>query len=464
MSGRRKQQRLSEGPRPAQTPRHSSAIRRHWRWGLVGGLLSVIALLTLPLWRAAPPPVVTVDTKGFDPVIAAALVQARDAVQSSPRSAALRGAMGMALLAHEIRAEARECFAQAMTLAPREPRWAYFMSLAQLVDNPMAAVTNLDRAVRLFPEGESAPRLKLADTLLSLGRLEEAERHYRHVRDREPNSASAALGLGKVANVRDYLTEVTDLLAGAATNPSTRKAAHRLLLNVNQRLGRSNEVERIARALVDLPNDAPPPDPFLAEIERQKTGEEAWINRADDWIKAGRVGEAARLLEKTLQTYPQSDRAMFFLGRARSRLGDAAGAEAIAARAVAQAPASVEAQLQLGAIRLGRGRPKEAQPNFRAAIKAKPNLGEAWFNLGLSLGAENERPECVAAFREAIRLKPDLIEAYLGLAVVLRADGQGRAAAAELRRALALEPSEALRRKLLTQLELVEPPGRAGSE
>jgi tetratricopeptide (TPR) repeat protein len=406
---------------------------------------------------------VNVNTNGFDPVIAAAVVQARDAVQSSPRSAAMRGRMGKLLLAHEVWPEARECFAQAMALAPREPRWPYFLGLAHLADNPMAAVTNLERAVRLLPERESAPRLKLAETLLGLGRLEEAEVLYRHVRERESNSAPAALGLGKVANARDQLSEAADFLTAATVNASTRKAAHRLLLNVNQRLGRSNEVERIARALTDLPNDEGLPDPFFSEVEQLKTGEEAWIDRADKWTKEGQVAEAARLLEKTIQTYPRSHRAMFFLGRARLRLGDAAGAETILLRAVELAPDSVEAQLQLGVTRLSRGRPKEAQPCFRAAIKAKPNLGEAWFNLGLSLGAENERPECVAAFREAIRLRPNLIEAYLGLAVVLRADGQRQVAAGELRRALELEPSEPLRRKLLGQLELVERPGRGES-
>jgi tetratricopeptide (TPR) repeat protein len=363
--------------------------------------------------------------------------------------------MGMVLLAHEVRADARVCFAQASAFAPREPRWPYFLGLAQLVDNPMAAATNLDRAVRLFPDTEFAPRLKLADTLLSLGRLEEAEAQYRHVWQREPNSAWAGLGLGKVAGARDRFGEATNYLASATQDSTTRKAAHRLLLNVNQRLGRTNEAERLARILAELPNDKPLRDPFRDEVQRLKTGEAEWIETGDEWIKTGRVAEAAQLLEKTVQTYPNSDRAMFFLGRARLRLGDAVGADAILTRAVALAPSNLEAQMQLGVTRLSRGRPKEAQPYFRAAIQAKPNLAAAWFNLGLSLGQEpGNRAESVAAFREAIRLKPDMIEAYLGLGVVLRADGQNKAAADELRRALALQPEESLRRKLLDQLKL----------
>lgn len=432
-------------------------IRRRWPWWLAGFLLISTGLVALQIWRATAPPPPVVNTAGFDPVIAAAIAQARQAVLSSPRSARARGRMGMVLLAHEVRAEARECFTQASAFAPRDPRWPYLLGLAQLVDNPMAAVTNLDRAVRLFPEDEWVPRLKLADTLISLGRLEEAETQYRHVWQHEPNSPPAGLGLGKVANARDRAAEAADFLAAALQDPSTRKAAHRLLLNVNQRLGRTNQVAQLARVLAELPNDQPRPDPFLAEVEQLKTGEQAWIDRGDEWIKAGRVAEAARLLEKTVETYPNSDRAMFLLGRARLRLGDPAGAEAILSRAVALAPGSVEAQMQLGVTRLTRGRGKAAQPCFRAAIRAKPNLGEAWFNLGLSLGGEiNHRAESVTAFREAIRLKPNLVEAYLGLAVVLRADGQNQAAAYELRRALDLQPDEPLRQRLLAQLRLAE--------
>jgi tetratricopeptide (TPR) repeat protein len=362
----------------------------------------------------------------------------------------------MVLLAHEVRAEARECFAQASAFAPRDPRWPYFLAMAQLVDNPMAAATNLERAVRLFPERESTPRLRLADTLLSLGRLEEAETHYRLVWQREPNSALAGLGLGKVANARDRAAEAADFLAASTQHPSTRKAAHRLLLNVHQRLGHTNQAEQAARVLAELPNDEPMADPIFSEVEKLETGEKAWTDLGDELIKTGRPAEAARLLEKTVQTYPQSDRAMFFLGRARLRLGDAAGADTILARAVSLAPGSVEAQMQLGVVRLSRGRAREAQPCFRAAIAAQPNLPEAWFNLGLSLGSDLNRTECIAAFREAIRLKPNLTEAYLGLGVALRADGQNEAAVEALRRGLELQPEEPLRRKLIDQLKLAQ--------
>jgi tetratricopeptide (TPR) repeat protein len=423
------------------------------------GLVIAAAFGGWQVWKhtGSPPP--AVNTAEFDSAISEAIAQARHAVLRSPRSAEARGRMGMVLLAHEVRAPARDCFTQACRMAPREPRWPYFLALSELSDNPMAAATNFERAVSLFPEPATAPRLRLAGTLISLGRLETAEVHYRHVLRREPKSAPGALGLGKIANARDRTEEAAEFLTAATEDPSTRKAAHRLLLTVYQKLGRTNEAERVEKKLAGLPNDTSWPDPFIAEVEQLKTGEQAWIDLGDEWIKTGRAAEAARLLERTVQTYPKSDRAMFFLGRARLRLGDAAGAEAILMRAISLAPGSIEAQMQLGVTRLSLGRAEEAEPCFRAAIQAKPNLAPAWFNLALCLGGErNRRAESIAAFREAIRLKPDLIEAYLGLAVVLRAEGKPQLAADELRIALSLEPEEPLRRKLLDQLRLVEQP------
>jgi tetratricopeptide (TPR) repeat protein len=443
------------GPPQGRAPSWQS---RHWR------MLSLLVALTLGITGAlffreksgpvsATPPVL--NTKEFDPAVAALMEQTRNGVLISPRSADAWGRMGMMLLAHEVRSEAADCFSQAATLAPEEPRWPYYLGIAQLADAPLTAVTNLDRAVRLFaahwPE-PPAPRLRLADALLSLGRIDEAEAHYRQAWKQNPNSASAAFGLGKIANARDRASEAADFLAKATNHPSTRKAAHRLLVGVYERVGRTNEVEQLSQTLAKLANDTGLPDPVFAEVEKLKTGLNQAIDRADELINAGRVPDAVHLLESTLQSYPNSDRAYFFLGRARLRQGNLAGAEQMLVRSLQLAPSSVEAMVQLGIIQLAQRRTPDAQKSFRAAIAAKPNLPEAWYNLGLSIGGQN-RAESMAAFREAIRLKPNFIEAYLALAVVLRADGQAEAADMELRRALALNPEEPLRQKVVAQLD-----------
>lgn len=430
-------------------------MRLGWTLGpilLAAVALALIARHGFPTGKPLPVPLV--QTNGFDPVIASAIAEARAAAVKEPKSASARSRLGMVLLAHDVRAPASECFAQAAALDPKEARWPYLLALAELPEKTDAAVTNLGRALPLFPSAVTIPRLKLANTLLSAGRMPEAEALYREVLDREPGSSLARLGLGKLAASRGQFKEAADLLAAAKADPCTRKAAHRLLLTVSQRLGRTNEAAQLAEALAGMPNDLPLPDPYLAEVQEFKTGLDAWLDEADALLKAGQWNAAVERLDRIIRTYPKSDRALFFLGRARFRLNDLPGAEEALAKAAELAPGSVEALVQLGVVQLARGRPADAQRSFRRAIEAKPNLPEGWFNLGLALGSEN-RAESTAAFREAIRLRPTFAEAYLGLAVVLRADGKDAAATAELNHALELHPPEALKQKLLEQLKLV---------
>jgi tetratricopeptide (TPR) repeat protein len=434
--------------------------RASWPTGLWTGAVIVIlaASVILILARKAgptPPPPPAIDTAGFDPAIAAAIGEARQGVLNSPRSHEAWGRLGMVLLAHEMPAAAA-CFLTARDLAETDPRWSYYLAVSQLSGDLESAVANLERTLSLLPaqprlqqHAGFAPRLRLAEGLLQLGRLDEAEGHFLHIREQQPDSAVVALGLGKLSHARGRHSEAVGFLAAARDDPATRKAARRLLVSSFQRLNRTNEIDRLTQAIERLPADEAFPDPLMAEVERLKTGLNAWTDRADQWLKAGRPRDAARLMETAVERYPNSERALFFLGRARHRMGDLAGAEASLRRAIALAPGMIEAHMQLGIIHLARRRTDEAGQCFRAAIRAKPNLAEAWYNLGLSLGGD--RAESLTAFREAIRLRPGLIEAYLGLAVVLRAGGEFTEAREVVTRALQFCPDGPLRQSLLEQ-------------
>lgn len=429
--------------------------------------MSLVVALTSLSWRRddpVPPGVPpTLDTTGFDPLIAGALEGARRRVVIQPTSIEAWSSLGMLLLAHELRDTARPCFVEAERLSPQDARWPYFTGLARGVEDPAGALEHFWRAVRLLPSPDTstpgaweAVRLRLAETLLPLGRLAEANTLYREVLVHRPGSGPASLGLAKIATTEGRLVEAIPLLESAALDPSTRKSARRLLLALYQRLDRDADVERLAREMPDLPDDAPRHDPYVAQVDGLKTGENTWIDRADECLKTGRFAEAAELLEKTASAYPRSDRALFLLGRARHRLGDHAGAEAVLKQAIARSPEKLEAHLQLGVVYLARGRATEARDAFRTAIRVKPNLPEAWYNLGLSLGGEN-REQSMAAFREAIRLRPSLIEAYLGLALVLRAEGRAAEASATLNQALALQPLDHQRQRIIDELRSLAP-------
>src|SRR5438067_11355351 len=105
----------------------------------------------------------------------------------------------MLLHAFEQYESAEVCYRRARTLDAGAFRWAYYLGLVQTLDgkNEQAAATLRD-AIRLDPAYLPA-RLKLAEVLLTLGRLDESQEICQSILKVDPRFAPAYYWLGRVA-------------------------------------------------------------------------------------------------------------------------------------------------------------------------------------------------------------------------------------------------------------------------
>jgi tetratricopeptide (TPR) repeat protein len=190
---------------------------------VLAALLGSAGLAFWVLRRDTPPPP-EVDLTGTDPAVAAAIETVRARVQQAPRDARAWGLLGMVLYAHEYAGESVLCFRQAQNLDARQPRWPYFLGIALAATDPVAALPELRRAVDLWGEGETAPRLRLANLLLSLGQVDEAEEQFRIVLRQAPDAA-AQLGLARVAVERNQPEEALKRLETCLADPVTQRPA-----------------------------------------------------------------------------------------------------------------------------------------------------------------------------------------------------------------------------------------------
>ena len=158
---------------------------RRWivRLGLLGLGLALLGLgaAAANLWwgRESPPPGPPhVSLAGVDPAVAAAVTAVRDRVVREPKSANAWGALGAILLANEFPADADPCLARAEELDPREPRWPYLRAWGLLPRDREAAMQHLRHALERSGADDkgTAVRLRLAETLLTVGANEEAGR------------------------------------------------------------------------------------------------------------------------------------------------------------------------------------------------------------------------------------------------------------------------------------------------
>jgi tetratricopeptide (TPR) repeat protein len=400
-------------------------------------------------WRREPAPELpVVDLAGVDPAVAAAVEVGLEKVRQSPRSADAWGRLGMILVAHDFRAAALVCFAEAERLDAREPRWPHYQGVALSLGEPEASLPKLRRAVELCGDAPAAPRLLLADVLLGQGRLDEAAGHYRHLLERDSASAWAHLGLARVAAAQDRPQDSLAQIDKAAAGRYCRKAAHTLRAQVQRRLGNAAAATAELRRAAELPDDPGWPDPFVEQIEELQIGEHAALKRAARLINQGRVAQGARLLRQTIRDYPQSYGAWLMLGQGLVKGQDFADAEQALRQAVRLAPAPVDAQYFLGVALLERGDGRAAADCFRAAAKLKPDHALAYYQLGRCLVRLEDRAGAVAAFRDAVRCKPDFADAHAELGELLL-DERRDEAVKHLRQALDLNPALPKARKLL---------------
>ena len=126
--------------------------------------------------------------------------------------------------------------------------------------------------------------------------------------------------------------------------------------------------------------------------------------------------------------------------------GDAPGAKAKFAQAVAANAADVRAQLGLGLSFEALGQPAEAEAAYRAAISAEPGFAEAHNNLGLLLRDGGNDAAAIEQLKLALAADPKLVSAQTNLALALEDAGSTEDAAAAYERAVQLAPKDALLR------------------
>lgn len=426
-----------------------------WPGGWVMGVALLLALAGLGLYfryqqagRQPPALASTIE----DPEVARTIDAARSAVRQSPRSSQAWGRLGMLWAAHDYFAEAQDCFAEAERLDSREPRWPYHRGLILRPSDPVAALPFLERAVVLWGGTVDAPELVLAEMLLELGRLDEAERHFNQVLRRSPRDERCQFGLGRLACERNDLSGALAYLLPAANSPHARKAVHALRAGVYRRLGDAAAADRELALVASLPDDALWPDPVLQEVTSLKVGQLAQLSEVSRLARQNQLEDAVFILKQMVQNNPRSERAWVWLGRIHLQIGKLAYAEQFLEAAVQCAPDSADAYFLLGLAQFQQGKVDAAANNFGRVVQLKPNDGATHYELGLCLRQRGERAEAIAAFGRAVRARPYLVAAHHQLVELHAERGHLHQAFEHLGHALSLSPAHPQTCLLLARL------------
>src|SRR5688572_9493798 len=409
----------------------------------------------------------------LDPAVATLLDELTASVNADRSEAARWGRLAMGLEANGLLVQAATNYEVAVRLDDNEPRWRYQLALLKARRGDVdAALADLDRVIELAP-GYAPARWKQGLWWLDRDDTAKAKAAFEAAVKAAPADAAGPIGLALVhLSNRQDAQAATALESLLATHPGDRYALQ-LLGTAYRRIGRDQDA-RFALA-VGSSGQLSWPDPSSDEIAQYRRGFAAMlkeatqlglerkfdeaIGRLDQLVKlrpddralrvyfggmyaaAGRVAEAAAILEPVLAADPSNFDAIMHLASGYLFAGDLDRAAGYATQALTLRPSNADAAKLRGMVHWQQGRTREAEALFTdaAAVDPRDPMPHLW--MGMILGQQMRYVEARQRFETALSKNPLLGDALIGVADTFAATGAFAQAEVALKRAQQAEPN-----------------------
>jgi tetratricopeptide (TPR) repeat protein len=331
----------------------------------------------------------------------------------------------MLLYAYQQTESAAICFQRARVFDPGDFRWTYYLASVQAaLGNHVEAVAAFREALRHRPY-DLTGQLKLAESLLALGELEESQQILERVLLKHPESALAHYGMGRIRSAQNDLASAVQHFGKACDISPNFGASHYALALAYRDLGDKSRAE--AHLSLYQKNRLGSPsleDPLLDSIKELNAGANDHLRRGVNLEAAGLLEQAAAAHERALEIDPRLEQAHVNLISVYARLGQPAKAEAHYQAVLAVNPGLAEAHYNFGVLLTGRSRHHEAMDAFRRALEINPFYAEAHNNYAFLLMNNGQLEEAAQHFTAAIRNKPAYRLAHFHLGRILLHQGK----------------------------------------
>lgn len=297
---------------------------------------------------------------------------------------------------------------RARALAPGELRWHYYLgvSLAEL-GRHTAAQESFRACLQLDPEMTSA-RVRLADSLMAVDKVEESLDLYRSASKEVPNNPRFRYGLGRAATATGNSEEALENLQQAVQLAPSYGVAHYALAMAYRDRGAEADSQRHIELFEAHKSEEPPlSDPLLQAVQSLRVSASEYLQRGVEAKAAGKTEEAVRLHLRALEEDPAllTARVNLMILYGESKRVEAA--EEQYRTCLDLGLESAELHYNYGVVAYGTGQAKEAKDAFRKALDMNPNHALANHNLGQMLEEDGRFDEAMQMYRRALANRPD---------------------------------------------------------
>lgn len=319
------------------------------------------------------------------------------------------GMLGMWHHLYQYNDAALACYRNAATLDPQAFRWPYLQGhvyhrLAE-VEHARAA---FEHAQALEP-GHIAPRIRLAELELELGRTDEARRLFEDVLADDSTVTGGHLGLGKVALTQRLFEEaVGHLQAAFAQQPEATEILHALGLAYRGIGDMDRAEEFLAQAQGDIRSRTAVmtrADP-LNDLTALRRDARYYFLHGKRSFDARRFEEAVAAFRKAVEADPEDPNSRYNLGLALLEMNQPEAAVEEFEEILQRQPEHAQGLYGRALARNRMGDLAGAEADYRAAVATNPDHLRAHFDLGNLLWQSSHFDEALGHFNEAIRIDP----------------------------------------------------------
>lgn len=406
----------------------------------------------------------------------------RELVRAVPNNAGLRLDLGLALDMSGGKLEAiREYQSALKTDANFFPAMLLLGTAYVDIGQPGRAVEPLERSLKVQPESRDAQET-LAEALLALGRLAEAERHFREASRLDPTSSKAWFGLGLCYEglAQKSFDSLASIAAGSAywldlvaESRLETKQDYSAFYFYHQALAKMPGLHGVHAALGQVYRDTGHADWALVEEQKEKQlpPPDCAVQKLECEFQAGHFTGVidATQSARTPDTYYWQTRAYDKLAlNAYSQLGQlppSAESHELEAKidsqrrqyaesakewreALALAPGDRYVQEQLAIALAKSGDLEGATARFRDLLKSEPDDPDLCFYLGDTLLTAQKPRDAIGYLETAVKRDPQLLPAQRSLGLAYLQTGQAALAISHLKQALPIDEDGSLHYQL----------------
>jgi predicted O-linked N-acetylglucosamine transferase (SPINDLY family) len=293
------------------------------------------------------------------------------------------------------------------------------------------------------------------------GRLDEAERRYSSIIEREPRNVQALTMLGTLHAQRADYPKAIAMLGRSLAIDGRQPFALNSFGNALNAIKRHRDAVAAYDQAIALKPDHAAAYSNRANAQRALGAHEDALASCDkalsldlNYVEAhgyrGDVLQDLKRYEEALESYdraavlrPNFAQAHFSKALLYQQLKKPLAAVESYERVIALVPDWADAHNNRGNALVDLKRYEEAAKSYAVAVELRPSYAEAYNNRGNVLGLLQRPREALASYEKAIHLKPDYAEAYQNCGNTLRGLRDFDGAIKRYRNALSLRPDDA---------------------